>query len=290
MRLLFAIPHYFDPEGSGNHGSLRGDAAPRIQALADCLALLRQNFGRPQCEIDIVRRTTVPTNQSTAVQLDIVVCTTGPEHLLDRLPLGPGYFVQHRTAALPRLLGFECHAVLRDRIGSYDYYCYLEDDLLMRDPWFFVKLRWFADQFGDEALLQPNRYELARDHIVHKAYVDGPLHPSVTAHLQNVAEAPTLEGETLGRKIQFRRPLNPHSGCFFLNANQMATWAARPYFLERDTRFVGPLESAASLGVMRTFRIYKPALADGAFLEVEHPGVGFLGLIRMPADQTQARL
>ena len=272
MRLLFAIPHYFDPEGKGTHGSLRGDAAPRIRALADCLALLRQQFGRPQCEIDIARRTTIPANHSTAIQLDVVICTTGPDHLLDRLPLGPGYFVQQRTAATPPLLGFECHAVLRDRLGTYDYYCYLEDDLLIRDPWFFVKLKWFSDAFGDDALLQPNRYELARDRIVHKAYVDGPLQPSVSAPFQNVADAPTLEGEALGRTVAFRRPLNPHSGCFFLNARQMAMWAAQPYFLERNIRFVGPLESAASLGIMRAFRIYKPALDNAAFLEVEHPG------------------
>jgi hypothetical protein len=282
MRLLFAIPHYFDPEGQGSHGSLRGNPEPRIRALADCLATLRQQFGRPQCEIDIARKTTVPANYATAVHLDVVVCTTGADHLLDRLPIGPEYYIHQRTAALPRLLGFECHAVLRDRLGDCDYYCYLEDDLLIRDPLLFVKLKWFTDQFGDDALLQPNRYELARGKIVHKAYVDGPLAPAVTALFQNVADMPTLEGEALGRKVQFRRTLNPHSGCFFLNARQMESWVKKPYFLERDVRFVGPLESAASLGLMRAFRIYKPAVENGAFLEVEHPGAGFLNLIRMP--------
>ena len=260
-----------------------GTPAPRIRAVADCLALLRQQFGRPQCEIEIARRTTIPANHSTAIQLDVVVCTTGPNHLLDRLPLGPGYFVQQRTAAMPPVLGFECHAALRERLGNYDYYCYLEDDLLIRDPWFFVKLKWFTDEFGDDALLVPNRYELARDRIVHKAYVDGPLQASITEPFQNVSDVPTLEGKVLGRKVMFRRPLNPHAGCFFLNADQMAKWAAQPHFLERNTRFIGPLEGAASLGIMRTFCIYKPVPENAAFLEVEHPGAGFLTLIRMPA-------
>ena len=27
---------------------------------------------------------------------------------------------------------------------NHDFYCYLEDDLVIRGPLFFVKLRWFA--------------------------------------------------------------------------------------------------------------------------------------------------
>jgi hypothetical protein len=283
MRLLFAIPHFFDPSAAERrHGSLGGDPRPRIESLANCVAGLRQQFGRPQCVIDIGRMTTTPANHATAVTLDVVVCTTGPRHLLDRLPLGRGYFMHHPTEAEPKLLGFECHAILRDRLGAYDYYCFLEDDLLIRDPWLFVKLRWFSRLFGDEALLMPNRYELARDRIVHKAYVDGPLRPDVTARFQDIGDNPSLDAEPFGQRVVFRRPLNPHSGAFFLNARQMEVWAAKPYFLDRDTSFVGPLESAATLGVMKTFRIYKPAPETGAFLEIEHPGTQFLSRIRLP--------
>jgi hypothetical protein len=283
MRILFAIPHYFNSAPSpGRHGSLGGDPAPRIQSLANCLAGLHQLFGRPQCMIDIGRRTTIPANRTTATQSDIIVCTTGGAHLLDRTGLGPGYFTHRPTNAEPLLLGFECHAALRERLGNYDFYCYLEDDILLRDPWFFVKLRWFNQQFGDETLLMPNRFEVARNSIVHKAYVDGPLLPRVTALFQDVRDRPTLEGELFGVRVTFRRPLNPHSGTFFLNARQMAAFAARPDFLDRDTLFVGPLESAATLGVMRAFRIYKPDPEAAGFLEVEHPGRRFLNRIRMP--------
>jgi hypothetical protein len=285
MRLLFAIPHYFDPSAGGAHGSLGGDAGDRAQLLENCIAGLHQHFGRPQCEIDIARRTTVPTNLATAVTLDVVVCTTGSAHLLHRLSLGPAYFTQQSTAAEPRLLGFECHAALRDRLGAHDYYCYLEDDLLIRDPWFFVKLRWFTSQFGDDALLLPNRYEIAINQIVHKAYIDGPLRSEIAGPFQNIASHPRLEAETIGQRVAFRRTTNPHCGGFFLNQRQMRTWAACPHFLDRDVRFVGPLESAATLGVMRTFRVYKPAEENGAFLELEHPGDKYLSLIRMPKSE-----
>jgi hypothetical protein len=282
---LFAIPHYFnaDPAGRHRHGSLGRDPAPRVRALADALAALQQLFGRPQCVIDIARRTTHAANHLTATVADVVVCTTGGQHLLDQLPLGAGYFTHLPTTAEPRLLGFECHAALRDRLAaSYDYYCYLEDDLLVRDPLFFVKLRWFASQFGEESLLTPNRYEVARGRIVHKAYVDGPIRAEATAPFQNVTEHPELAGEALGLRMVFRRSTNPHSGGFFLTATQMAAWAAKPDFLDRDTRFVGPLESAATLGVMRTFRVYKPVAENAAFLELEHPGTSFLSQIVPP--------
>ena len=48
----------------------------------------------------------------------------------------------------------------------------------------------------------------------------------------------------------------------------------------RDTSFVGPLESAATLGIMRTFKVYKPARENANFLEVEHYGRRFSSLIR----------
>jgi hypothetical protein len=283
MRLLFAIPHYFNAAPKpGPHGSTGGHPAPRVRALTDCLMAIQQLFGRPQCVIDIGRRTTYPANKALTERAEVVVCTTGSAHVLDQVRLGGSYFTHLSTSAEPKLLGFECHAALRDRLGSYDYYCYLEDDLLIRDPWFFVKLRWFGRTFGDEALLMPNRFEAARDRIVHKAYVDGPLRPTSTAPFQDVNDVPTLEGEVMGQRVVFSRTHNPHSGAFFLTAGQMATWAARPYFLDRDVRFIGPLESAASLGVMRTFRVYKPAPETGSFLEIEHPGNRFLGRIRLP--------
>jgi hypothetical protein len=60
----------------------------------------------------------------------------------------------------------------------------------------------------------------------------------------------------------------------------MEYWARQPYFLDRDVSFVGPLESAATLGIMRTFRVYKPAAESASFLEIEHFGTAFLSMIR----------
>ena len=75
--------------------------------------------------------------------MDVVVCTVKDMHLLGELPVPAGSFHHHLTEADPTLLGYECHAVMRERLGAYDYYCYLEDDLILHDPLFFMKLNWF---------------------------------------------------------------------------------------------------------------------------------------------------
>ena len=156
-----------------------------------------------------------------ASKLDIVVCTTRGRHLLPRLPLPSGSFLHQPTDAEPLLLGFECHAALHERIGDYDYYCYLEDDLVVTDPWLFAKLSWFRDQVGPESVLLPNRFEVASGGVAWKAYLDGDLAPEVTAPFQNRSDRPELRASFLGVDARFVRPLNPHSGCFFLGLDQM---------------------------------------------------------------------
>ena len=279
MRVLVAIPHYFRP-ASGGHGSLAANPGPRVAALTACVTALHRLFGGPHCLIDVSHKTTRPANDDPARGLEVVVCTTRGRHLLADLPVPDGAYSHHPTDCEPLLLGFECHAALRDRLVGFDYYCYLEDDLVLHDPWFFRKLAWFTGLAGDGRLLQPNRYEAGWHPLVRKAYVDGDQHPRATARYQDVTESPRLAGRALGARVEFHRARNPHSGCFFLNARQMRQWAGRPDFLDRDTGYIGPLESAASLGVMRAFAVYKPAPANADFLEVEHTGRAFLDRIK----------
>ena len=59
----------------------------------------------------------------------------------------------------------------------------------------------------------------------------------------------------------------------------MAYWASQPHFLDRDIRFIGPLESAATLGIVKTFRVYKTAPEQASFLEIQHFGAKFLNLV-----------
>ena len=278
MRILFAIAHYYNPQGGGRYGSLGPNSQGRINALSSSIISLHQLFNR-QYMLDIARRQTIPANQLNEYAIDVIISTTGNSHLLSNLPISANIYSHNATSAEPMMLGFECQAILKNNLGKYDYYCYLEDDLILHDPHIFTKLGWFNNNVGNSCLLQPNRYETSPEGPVYKSYIDGDINPRATAGFQNVNEQPEISGSIMGKPVLFKRALNPHSGCYFLNAEQMDIWSKESHFQDRDTGFIGPLESAATLGVMRTFKVYKPAPVNANFFEIQHYGRSFLSQI-----------
>jgi len=276
MRILFAIPHYFAPNPAGHYGAERSPPEARALATRLCLSSLRLNFSGAQGLLDGLQGKLHAANEDLSATITIALCTTGDSHLIAHLA---GLGVDHvRTGADPRLLGFECHKVLRSGLGQFDYFAYLEDDLRIADALFFTKLIWFNAQFGDTAVLQPNRFELAAEPAAFKLYIDGNPHDRrFGAGLQRIDEQRRIAAPAFGRQVAFQRVDNPHSGCFFLNAAQLARWASEPDFAVPSTAFCGPLESAATLGIMRHFRVYKPARENAAFLEIEHLDPRYLG-------------
>lgn len=292
LRILCTIPHYHaaTPRRTrSRHGSLRQQAATRIEALSACIRSLHELFGRRQFMLEPGKRVAHSANKQIESRLDIVVCTTRGAHLVDKIQLAEGWFSHHDTDVEPPMLGFECHRVLQERLGRYDFYCYLEDDLILHDPWQFLKLAWFTREVGNGSVLLPNRFEVGSNPYADKVYLDGDIPAFATVKYQDPSKSARVEADILGMRVVFRRALNPHSGCFFLNAKQMARWALAPHFLDRDVGFVGPLESAASLGVMRTFQVYKAASDHAAFLEIQHFGSAFLNIVRhRAAAGTQA--
>lgn len=280
MKILITIPHYYNASSDSIHGSGKKDPRPRIQALYMCLFNIYSLFSPSQCMIDIQHKQAASVNNNFTHNIDVVICTTEGKHLLDHLN-APKNFYRHYQSSLenPKFLGFECQKILRGNIGKYDYYCFMEDDLIINDSLLFEKIKWFNENTENINLLQPNRYEVSSRGRVLKSYVDGDIRPGATENYQNVNEYRELTKELLGRNFIFTRPLNPHSGCFFLTQEQMQHWASQPYFLDLDASFISPLESSATLGIMKTFRIYKPAPRNANFLEIQHFGDSFLTLI-----------
>ena len=276
MRILFAIPHYFAENPAGQYGSEHNFPEVRALVARRCLASLRQTFSAAQGLMDGRHSLLHPVNPRLAAEITIALCTTGDSHLVAYL--AECGFDHVQTAAPPRYLGFECHKVLREGLGRYDYFGYLEDDLRIADGLFFAKLAWFTGQLGEAAVLQPNRFELIDQPAPYKLYIDGNLHDATIspAH-QRIEEYRRIEVPAFGQGIVFQRVDNPHSGCFFLNAAQLERWASQPDFAVPSAAFGGPLESAATLGIMRHFRVYKPARENAAFLEIEHLDPRYLG-------------
>ena len=278
MKILATIAHFFNREGDGYYGSTGANTDLRAAALGRAVAALHQVFGASQAKLlNRIRRIMTPANRAETYDVDVAICTAGERHLLGALPIPAEMYRRVETDSDPMLLGFACHEVLKAGLGEYDFYCYLEDDLVVQDPLFLVKLKWFNTHAGDEALLQPNRFELSVSEPVAKLYIDGHISVDFTSEWQDITDRPTIDARVMGTEVAFERTPNPHSGCFFLNARQMETWAGRPYFLDRDVSFAGALESAATLGLMKTFRVYKPAPANAGFLEILHANNRYLG-------------
>lgn len=288
MRFLFAIPHHFASDGIGYHGSTGPDSRPRQAALAGCVGALHGLLAGPAVEADWGRRRFLPAN-APRHHVDVVVVTTGGRHALEGLSLPPGLYHHREVDAAPLGLGHAARAFLADRLGSYDWYGFLEDDLRLHDPWFFTKLAWFTAEAGEDKVLLPNRFEMSVAGPARKVYADGAVNRQQSGGWSNDRGPEAINGRVLGRAITFRRALNPHAGCWFLTLRQMERLAAAPYFGDTDTSFIGPLESAATLALLRTFPIYKPALDCADFLEIEHQDDRFMRVVAgLPPNRTAA--
>ncbi|QDT08133.1 calcium-binding protein [Planctomycetes bacterium K23_9] len=287
MKLLLTIAHFFGgsrhdgEEKSGKYASQRADAATRLRAIRGCVDRLHQSFGSFQAMIYQAERRTVPANTKSRHEIHSVIVVAGNNHLLNEANFPEQVCQPFSIDDDPMHMGFHCQTIMRDRRGNYDYYGYVEDDLILNDAWFFDKLKWFNGHVDNKKVLLLNRFEFGDDLAYKKCYLDGDLASRVTENFQDITQDPELRSTVMGKSIRFVRPLNPHSGCYFPNADQMKTWINQPHFGQRDSSFVGPLESAATLGVMKTFQIYKPAPENANFFEIQHHGHRFLSLVRL---------
>lgn len=281
LRILLAIVHHWNPHGDGAHQSLRPDLEPKLWALQDQLLCLRR-LGVFQGTLNIARQQVEPVNQATAHVLDIAVVTDGEHHVLDHLeaayrPLFEHVVVEPKS---PKHLGFEAQKLLVNRLDhGYDLYGYFEDDLLISDPFFFRKIDWFRRQLNDRAVLLPHRYELHRlPDQIDKLYVDGPVTAEWLHQFIPDPPAPVSAALPAG-DVLFQAPENPHAGCFVLGSAQLQHWSEQPWYQDLDCGFVSPLESAATLGLLKTFQVYKPALTHANWLELQHWGRSFRMLV-----------
>ena len=284
MRLLFAVVHYYKA-GDGRHGSLAADPKPRIHALRKLILQLHRLYGQPAGLLNHLNRRVDAVDDGGGL-IDLRVCVSGDDHVLAGLNDCQGLYRQEIChPADPRLLGFEAQRVLLDAFAaaeageSFDYIAFLEDDILLTDPDFFLKLRCFNRAFGDQYLLMPNRIEtMEHQGQLRRFYIDGDYNPSASEAYRRSTDQ-TLCFPHLGEMVRFEQPSNLHSGCFFLNREQARIYSSSGHAAAIDISFHGPLESAATLGMLKTFQLMKPSPTNGRFLTVEHGGRNFMGLV-----------
>ena len=293
MRILVAVVHYWDPAGSGHHGSLRPNPRPRIEAFQQqILSLMR--LSQRQAQLTMETLTADPANKLFQHQIDIKVITDGEHHVLDQLdaPFRGLFQMVVSKPEGPKHLGFEAQKFLASRLNeNYDLYAYFEDDLIVLDPGFFRKINWFRTQAGDECVLLPHRIEFSSvPNVVDRFFIDGPI---AEDELSRVIPdpSPAICSPYPGGTVYFESPRNPHSGCFVLSGSQLQHWMHQPWWQDGDCSLISPLESAASLGVAKTFRVFKPAMANASWLELQHWGTNFHCLIgkkvALPSQQSE---
>lgn len=288
MRVVVVIPHYFYPEEGAVHSSVdEKRREQRREVIGRVLASWRHDFGGPQAILNIEKKRFEQVNPGLN-EVTLVALTVQGRHLLD-----DDMARRHRVNVIdckvenPRLLGHEAARVFADNANRFDLFVFSEDDLLVTDALFLDKARWFSETFGHRRTLMPNRYEWNASGPAHKTFIDGDLRPRVWERwVSALPDEDFLSSSALGVSWTFRRARNPHSGMHILSREQIDHWRRTAHWDDKDVSFIGPLESAATLGVLKTFSIYKSWGRSFGFFAVEHLDQRFSSLSGQPSTAT----
>ena len=274
MRILITIPHFFAARAEdARHGSHRGSQRPlRAAALETALVQLHTLFSRKRnYAVSHIGKCLEPV-PSIGLDLDIVVVTVPDKHLLDDIQVPADMYRHHvATDVEPLYLGFECHRLLKEMRGQYDYYAYFEDDLVIHDAQFFDKLSLFNNAAKNPiCLFQPQRYELSVGEPAEKKALANKVYNDYRGGNQTFDSA-KLTVNILGRSYTIERTTQPHAGCWFLNNEQLDRFVNSGKFGWCGELLWGsPLDTAATWGISHTFAVYKTALDSLDFFELQH--------------------
>ena len=121
--------------------------------------------------------------------------------------------------------------------------------------------------------------EASTPHFVDKFFIDGPIDDdeSIAININPVAPMSLDWGLSKIPTCTF----NSHAGCFFLSSSQLEYWCNQDHWLDRSS-ICFSLESAATLGLAKSFSILKPEFSHCSWFEVQHFGTSFHSLIQSP--------
>lgn len=203
-------------------------------------------------------------------RLELVLNTLPGRHVADALPERQ----QARLHVLardnmddPLFLGFEAQEAFAERIDEFDWFLFLEDDLVLGDNLLLEKLAFFNDAAPADSVLLPHRFEVWQGR---KIWIDL---RSKGRPGENMTAGRLTEISVGGWK--FAEPVNPHSGFYALTQSQVRRWLATGRHWYKLCSFFGPLESAATGSLEECFRLYKPHPDNIDFLEIRHLGTKY---------------
>jgi hypothetical protein len=257
----------------------------RINALDRLIFQIHALFGALHIGTrDHAKATLARLISVTQFEFDIVICTVGRDHLLDDISCPSIYYHQINVKSEPIWLGFAAQKKMEELKGGYDYYCYLEDDIVIHDPYFFIKLNFFNSKTPDQHILLPQRYETPwvqnslKKHYYSKLYSD-------LSRRNPDGDVDKYNFDFLGSSIQLVQPGLVHAGCYFLNAQQFDMLVRTREFANNEGIPLDyALDLAASHSIGRHFKVFKADICNMDFFEVEH-GVGnMFNQIKLESD------
>lgn len=279
------IPHFYrgNNEKNGYGSSRPGSELARSLSLSNCISsLLRLQHSGHEALLHIADRAIdhLPPEDgftnACSLKIEITVYTDGHNELSDVLDFYQGRIRRHVVdVENPRLLPLAARdeLILSGRDGNADIYLYLEDDIIIHDKNFLDKQIWFLRRTNHRFALMPHRYEQASRSNVDRLFVDGPLRKEFIKRFA-APQANVASGLYKGvEKVSFDIAANPHSGSFTLSKEQVLALRKQKLPI---SGFVSPLETAATLTVLKFFPVLKPSIEHRSFLMVEHGHPSFM--------------
>lgn len=236
-KVLAVIPHIASPAEARD----RHRATAKIEKLSHTIDGLLTSFAH--CE------------------LTILISTVPGRHVTAHLPEYQKKCVQVLEVADcdPLYVGFRAQDELVQRLDHFDWFLFLEDDIVLHDSFFLEKLEQFNQRCGySNAVLLPNRYEIWEGT---KRYIDLTIDTKIAWNKLSQVE---IEG------VKYGECTNPHSALYCLSQAQLQAWVRSGRRWKYQNLMVGPLESAATFCLLECFRLYKPHPMNLNFLEVRH--------------------
>lgn len=287
LTIRAVVPH-FHREGlsRGGYGSERaGQRLARSCALMGCLnGLINLRHEARNYMLDVANASSFETVASSIepqrpeITVEVHVFTTGGYCLGDVLELmGRRIVVHELEIENPRYLPHAARDFLIQNPQPADLNLYFEDDLIIHDPFFALKMLWMADQSEHRAVLLPHRYELTTSPGAHpRLYVDGPAEPEIGMETWHQPAKNVAKGSFRGQTVSFDRPQNPHAGCFGLSSLQVAKIANQKL---PHLGYIGPLETVATYTIGKYFQILKANETCLEFFALQHAHPSFLGYL-----------
>jgi len=273
MKVLIGIPHIFKPvKGSLYSSETESKRTAKEVALKKATM---ENICRHSKQSWIhaslgLHRPVVTRGLSSGIGVDLTIhiFTDSRTSLTSSLPQNENLKIINVELNDAKQMPLLASKSIIESAENYDIVGYMEDDILIEDPEFFLKIDFLTRGTNNNYAFLPHRCENipCKGDVILSGDPDGGR-PDLFWDTGETIAVPW----PLGIR-RFYRATNPHSGCYFLNKTQGIK--LRNYWQNKnwiaDFKLSGPLEQAGSGLLLPVFKLMKPIPEHYRFLMVRH--------------------